>query len=115
MSSLDEWLDTGHGRAGDDNTASAHGHGQAGGAGPVVHDQGQGPSRSPVVGHGQNKVTGPPDPMGDEDDDDLLPPDLGLGNLAAEDIKWVDLEFLDLASAPPASSEKNRNKNAALA
>ena len=29
-------------------------------------------------------------------------PDLGL-NLTPEDIKWVDLEFLDLASGPPAN------------
>ena len=55
------------------------------------------------------------DPMGvEEDDDDLLPPDLGLGTLSAEDIKWVDLEFLDLASGPPANSEKSRNKNPTL-
>lgn len=49
-----------------------------------------------------------------EDDPDL--PDLGLnfGPLSAEDIKWVDLEFLDLASGPPANQDKNRNKNPTL-
>ncbi len=41
-------------------------------------------------------------------------PDLGLGTLSAEDIKWVDLEFLDLASGPPANQERNRNKNPTL-
>jgi hypothetical protein len=38
-------------------------------------------------------------------EEDLLP-DLGL---SAEDMKFVDLEFLDLASAPP-NTEKSRNK-----
>ena len=37
------------------------------------------------------------------------------GVSAAEDIKWVDLEFLDLASGPPAmQQDKNRNKNPTL-
>ena len=60
-----------------------------------------------------------PDPDDDPcrivDDEDL--PDLGLGpgTLSAEDIKWVDLEFLDLASGPPAQQQdKSRNKNPTL-
>ena len=36
-----------------------------------------------------------------------------LGSLSAEDIKWFDLEFLDLASGPPATQDRNRNKNSA--
>ena len=34
-----------------------------------------------------------------------------LGSLSAEDMKWVDLEFLDLASGPPATQDRGRNKN----
>ena len=44
--------------------------------------------------------------------------DLGLaGSLSAEDIKWMDLEFLDLASGPPAmpNQERNKSKNPTLA
>jgi hypothetical protein len=59
--------------------------------------------------------------VGDDDDDDEDPamsiaasmpdiPDLGLGTLSAEDIKWVDLEFLDLASGPPALNQFERNR-----
>ncbi len=43
-----------------------------------------------------------------------LPTDLGLPSLSAEDIKWVDLEFLDLASGPMANQERSRNKNPTL-
>ncbi len=112
MSTLDEWLDPGGSRSRD------------GGGG---HDQGRGHHQSreeeeEVVQAGSksssdgSSAVPPPDgaapsgstPMVDDDD---LDPDLGLGTLSAEDIKWVDLEFLDLASAPP---ERSRPKNSAL-
>ncbi|TRY64086.1 hypothetical protein TCAL_10773 [Tigriopus californicus] len=62
------------------------------------------PTDEDVDGSG---VVGVDDPMGGIPD----LPDLGLGSLSAEDMKWVDLEFLDLASGPFANPDHHKNKN----
>ena len=52
----------------------------------------------------------------DEDDDPMgvdssLPADLQLPDLGLSDLKWwVDLEFLDLASGPPANITSGNDK-----
>ncbi len=97
MSSLEDWLKPAAVAAtGGESTGGGTGGGQGGGTGGEMAAS----SGNPGGGTGASA--------------DLLPPDLGLGNLSAEDIKWVDLEFLDLASGPPASSDRNRNKNPTL-
>lgn len=115
MTSLEEWLGPGgapgahdhhHDPAAASSAAAGSGNDAAGTSDPA------GPGDGPGVPAGVDGAAGGDGaaPM-DEDDDDLLPPDLGLGTLSAEDIKWVDLEFLDLASGPPASDRSARNKN----
>ena len=69
-----------------------------------------GQSTDPPGGSGEPvaSVSSAPDP-GHDDDDPMdvgssLPADLQLPDLGLSDIKWwVDLEFLDLASGPPAN------------
>lgn len=65
----------------------------------------------------QNEPTNPVVDVGDDEDpitNSLSAADLQLPDLGLPDIKWwVDLEFLDLASGPPANinSGQERNKN----
>ena len=75
-----------------------------------------GASRDPISNHSHEN---PEDPHSTSDP--ILPSDLLLPtDLPLPDIKWwVDLEFLDLASGPPANvgshmQEKNKSKNPTL-
>lgn len=80
----------------------------------------QTPEDPDVGGHGAGGVVGVDhsDPLGVVSSG--LSADLQLPDLGLSDIKWwVDLEFLDLASGPPANvgghlQDKNRSKNPTL-
>ena len=63
---------------------------------------------NPVVDPGVGVDDDDEDPIGNS----LTAADLQLPDLGLPDIKWwVDLEFLDLASGPPANFNSNQEKN----
>ena len=114
MSLLDEWLGAG-------NNTNDEKRILAGDPGPTeegaVGSAGQG-NVSNEGHHSDRADESTEDPHGTSDP--ILPSDLLPTDLPLPDIKWwVDLEFLDLASGPPANvgshmHEKNKNKNPTL-
>ena len=111
MSLLDEWLG-GDNDPADEKRILSDGHGEQR---PINESESIG-TRDQITDHGHETAE---DPHGTSDP--ILPSDLLLPtDLPLPDIKWwVDLEFLDLASGPPANvgshmQEKNKSKNPTL-
>lgn len=111
MSLLDEWLGAGNSSNDDKRTVSEDSRQNGEGTGNST-DQTGGSSA------GAHSDQGPEDHHNTSDP--ILPSDLLPTDLPLPDIKWwVDLEFLDLASGPPANvgshmQEKNKSKNPTL-
>ena len=112
MSLLDEWLGAGNNTNGEKRILSGDAGPTEGSVGTT--DQANGSSG----GHSDRNHEGAEDPHSTSDP--ILPSDLLPTDLPLPDIKWwVDLEFLDLASGPPANvgshmQEKSKNKNPTL-